>query len=52
MGSCNSGEHIAENIRTDITTCNTEEPNRSTFLERSVGGGRLKQVSLDPKPRP
>ena len=33
MGSCYSGEHIAEDlIHTDVTTCNTEEPQQKNRL--------------------
>ena len=51
MGSCYSGDYIAEyHIYTDITTCNIENHNRSTALERSIfdflgrGGGAGGQV--------
>ena len=33
MGSCYSGDHVAEdNIHTVITTCNTEEPQEKCHL--------------------
>ena len=33
MGSCHSGDHIAEDhIHTDITTCNIEEPQQKYCL--------------------
>ena len=37
MGSCHSGDHIAEyHIHTDITISTTEEPQQKSALERSV----------------
>ena len=44
MGSCNSGDPIAEDrIHTDITTCNTEEPQQKyrlgTVSYRLLGRG-------------
>ena len=44
MGSCYSGDHIAEDhIHKDISTCNTEEPQRKYSLgmicRRLLGDG-------------
>ena len=37
MGHCYSGDYIAaEYIHTDITTCNTQEPQQKYRLGRSV----------------
>ena len=53
MGSCNSGDYIAEDhIHMDITTCNIKEPQQKYRLGMVsniiLGGGGLKHVLLDP----
>ena len=57
MGSCYSGDHIAEDdIHMGITTCNTEEAQQTyclgTVNNRLPGWveGGLESVLLDPKP--
>ena len=60
MGSCYSGNHIAkDHIHTDITTCNTEEPQHkyrlgtiSNRLLRCGGGLKLHVILLDPNSGP
>ena len=49
MGSCNSGDYIAEDhVHMDITTCNIKEPQQKYRLGMVsniiLGGGGLKHV--------